>query len=333
MLPTGPRLLSDGDAERRQTLRDLHRKGWYSFWQSLGIINLFFLIGGVSLLCWHSPLWPLVVCCWAVQAHVGHANLIAFHEAAHYLLHPWRRVNEGAGILVGSFIMTPLSVYRHVHNLHHLHLGTPRDIEMWPFVNPPTARGWRILAAAGELLLGFFYTPVVFLHGVLTTPPKSSATRRRIVGEYALCVAWWTVLLGVVAWSGQWEAWLISYLVPAMIAGNLQSLRKFTEHMGMLGDDVPSLTRTVVAPDLVGRFLSGSMLHIDIHGIHHRYAKIPHYRLEEAVPHVYDAHERATAIQPTYREAMFAMLATLGNPRVGKQWLETAKPAVTRRAA
>ncbi len=313
--------------EQRATLRKLHRKGVYTFWQALGVITLFLVLAGLTVACWYSPYWLLVVLCWAVQAHVGHANLLAFHEASHFLLHPRRKINEAIGLFMGSCILTPLSVYRHVHNLHHLHLGTERDVELWPFVKPTVPRALRLLAAIGELGLGFFYTPVVFLHGVWSSPPRAASAMQRIKREYLLCAVGQGVLLSLLTWFGLWEAFVIGYLVPAMIAGNLQSLRKFTEHMGMLGNDVPTLTRTVVASDWLGRALSHSMLHIDLHGIHHRYAKIPHYRLNQAVPHVYDSRERATAIKSNYLKAIAEMLGTLGDPRVGKQWLKSEKAA------
>jgi len=318
--------------EQRATLRKLHRKGVRTFWQSLSVITLFFVLAGLSLACWYSPFWPLVVVCWAVQAHLGHANLLAFHEASHFLLHPRRLINEAVGLFLGSSILTPLSVYRHVHNLHHLHLGTERDVELWPFVKPAVPRGLRILAAIGELCLGFFYTPVLFLRGVWVSPPRAASAWQRIKREYLLCAVWLGVFFSLLTWFGLWEGFVIGYLVPAMIAGNLQSLRKFTEHLGMLGDDVPTLTRTVVASDWLGRALSHSMLHIDLHGIHHRYAKIPHYRLNQAVPHVYDSRERATAIMPSYLRAIAEMLGTLADPRVGKQWVES-KDAPVRKAA
>ncbi|MFO0949105.1 MAG: fatty acid desaturase [Planctomycetota bacterium] len=310
------------DERKRQVIRSLHEASTRSFWQNNLYILLFFAVMGVSLVAWEMGYWPITLACWALQAHIGHMNLIAFHEASHYLLHPKLLLNEFNGMLIGSIILTPLSVYRYVHHQHHSYLGTRRDTELWPYVLPGTSRVLRILSAMGELLVGFFYTPIVFVHGYLTADRMPKRLSRRIAAEYALCIAFWCVLSAAVTYLGVWEYFLVGYLVPTMIAGNLQSIRKFTEHMGMLGDDVPSTTRTVVDPRLLGSLLSKSMMHIDFHGIHHRYARIPQYNLPRATTHVYAPSELQEAIFPSYWSAMWDMFKSLGNPRVGRQWLE-----------
>jgi fatty acid desaturase len=309
---------------RKQFLQRMHRKGARSAYEAAAFMLLFFGLMAVSLLAWHHGYWPVTLVCWLLQAHVGHANLLAFHEASHFVLHPSRRLNELQGIIVGSTILTPLSAYRWVHNQHHFHLGTERDAELWPYVDPSAPRWRRRLAAAAELLLGFFYTPVIFLRGVLAAERLPRPVVRRLVGEYALCAAVWGVVIGAVACLGVWEELVIGYLVPSLLAGNLQSLRKFTEHLGLLGGDVPSTTRTVVDRSLAGRLLSASLLHIDLHGPHHRHAKVPHFRLREATPVVYERELREPAAANVFRwypAAVWAMLQTLGDPRVGAQWL------------
>jgi fatty acid desaturase len=72
--------------------------------------------------------------------------------------------------------------------------------------------------------------------------------------------------------------------------------------------------------------MSRSMLRIDYHGTHHRYAKVPYYHLPEATPFVYDGRTEHQPIYPTYLSAMWDMFCSLGNPRCGKQWL-TGKAA------
>lgn len=309
------------DLETKKLLQQLHHKGLASYRRTLIYVGLYFILAGLSIWLYRLQLyWPILLV-WAVQSHLGHMNLIAFHEASHYILHPQRLLNEANGILVGTFILTPLSSYRLVHNAHHLRLGEERDLELWPYVNTAVPRWQRLLSAAGELLLGFFYTPVVFLHGVLNAGRLPASLRRRLWGEYALCLILWTGLIGGATYFGLVPELLIAYVIPSIISGNLQSLRKFTEHMGMLGDDVPSLTRTVVPNGPIGRFLSWTMMHIDYHGTHHRFAKIPQYNLPKATTLVYeDALHSQRSIYPTYLSAMWAMFRTLADPRVGAQW-------------
>ena len=75
---------------------------------------------------WTGWLWlavPLVL----VAAHLMHGLLIGFHEASHGLLRKSRRLNEFDGVLIGVFSLLPFSLYRVVHQTHHMHLATEKD--------------------------------------------------------------------------------------------------------------------------------------------------------------------------------------------------------------
>src|SRR6516165_8052773 len=97
-----------------------------------------------------------------VVAHLMHGMLIGLHEAIHGLLRRSRRLNEFDGVLIGIFSFLPFTLYRVVHQSHHVHLATERDAELWPFVLPSTSRWKRCLAAFLELSVGFIYTPLLF---------------------------------------------------------------------------------------------------------------------------------------------------------------------------
>lgn len=312
------------ESATRPTLREMlprwHRndRGKHYIHQLATLFHIATMVAAIAT--WNAGWWPLTIVCWCVCAHVGHSKLIAFHEASHGTLHPRWRANEFIGILLGSTIFVPLSVYRFVHGQHHAYIGTEHDLELWPFVNPEVSRGKRIAAAIGELVFGFFYTPIVFLHGVLAARRIPLAQLRRIQWEYAVCLVNWSLVLATIAYFDWWQPFFIGYVVQALLAGNLQSLRKFTEHLGLLGDSILTTTRTVVDPTLFGDGLSRSMLRIDYHGTHHRYAKVPYYHLPAATPYVYDGRVECVPIFPTYWAAMCDMFRTLGNPRVGVQW-------------
>jgi hypothetical protein len=60
-------------------------------------------------------------------------------------------VNELVGLFIGKFHLKGLSLFRAVHHTHHAHLGTERDEQLWPFVDPKAPRWGRRIAAACEL--------------------------------------------------------------------------------------------------------------------------------------------------------------------------------------
>jgi hypothetical protein len=59
----------------------------------------------------------------------------------------------------------------------------------------------------------------------------------------------WCVILAIVQINGWWEWFIVMHLAPAWLAGSMQTVRKFTEHLGMFGDTIVSMTRTVVYAD------------------------------------------------------------------------------------
>lgn len=282
---------------------------------------VYFCVLASGLWTWQLGLWPITIGLWLLGAHLSHMKLMALHESSHGTLNARRFRNELQGMAVSFFILVPLSVYRYVHGQHHAHLATPRDLELWPYVKPSVPRWARILAATAELTVGFYYSPFIFLRGVLVGGNIPRRERVRMLVEYAAIVAAWGCLLTLVAWRGWWTELTVAYLVPATLAGNMQSLRKFTEHLGLMGDSILTVTRTVVDPSLVGEAVSESMLHVDHHGTHHRYAKVPYYNLPSATSLVYDDQTAALPIFSSYASAMLDMAGSLGNPRIGRQWI------------
>ena len=73
------------------------------------------------------------------------------------------------------------------------------------------------------------------------------------------------------------------YLAPAFLAANLQSWRKYIEHVGMTGDTVNGSTRSIVAKSWMGRLVAFTLLHEPFHGVHHQQAGLPHSVLPQHV--------------------------------------------------
>src|SRR3954465_9760102 len=191
-------------AERVPALEDDHSVSSVTF-QTLVFLMALSEIG-IGVAVWAGWLWitvPLVL----VAAHLMHGLLIGFHEASHGLLRKSRRLNEFDGVLIGIFSLLPFSLYRVVHQMHHMHLATEKDTELWPFVLTRAPRWARRLAAFLELTLALFYAPLIFLRVFLhrNTLVRSRKLRRRIWLELALTVVAWTAALATVAFFGVWK--------------------------------------------------------------------------------------------------------------------------------
>ncbi|MHA3774751.1 fatty acid desaturase family protein [Verrucomicrobiota bacterium sgz303538] len=277
--------------------------------------------GLLALALYRNQLWaaiPLVL----LVSHLMHGQLIGFHEASHGALRKSRRLNEIDGILIGIFSFMSFSLYRAAHQTHHMHLGTQRDEELWPFVEPRTPRWARILAAVIELSVGILFTPFIFLRTFLRkdSPIRSKRVRRRIWAEFALVVVVWALLLLTVTWLNGWRYFVWMYVIPAVTAGNLQSWRKYIEHVGLTGSTIRSATRSIIADGPLGRLVSLTLLHEPFHGVHHQRAGLPHAELPCYAADLQPEIPEEKAPFPSYRHALVDLLRSLADPRVGAQW-------------
>jgi hypothetical protein len=114
------------------------------------------------------------------------------------------------------------------------------------------------------------------------------------------------------------------------ISGVLQTLNKFEQHLGLHGETVLGLTRTVVDEHPVTELVSAAMLFNDYHGTHHRYAKIPYYRLPHATPYTLAGASEHCPVFASVVSATIDMLLCLGDPKVGPQWLKQPATASQR---
>jgi fatty acid desaturase len=257
-----------------------------------------------------------------VISHLMHGTLIGLHEAAHGLLRKNRRFNEFDGVVIGTLSLMSFSLYRVVHQTHHAYLATERDYEFWPLSQPTTPRWRRCLAAFIELNFGFFYTPFLFLRAFLRSPSpvRSRRVRRRVWAELTLTLVIWTLIVWGVASFGLWKYFIWMYLAPAFLAANLQSWRKYIEHVGMTGATVNGSTRSIVAKSWMGRLVAFTLLHEPFHGVHHQQAGLPHSVLPRHVEKLQPKKPGERGPYPGYRYAFVELMRCLADPRVGPQW-------------
>jgi fatty acid desaturase len=273
-----------------------------------------------------SEYWPMLLVIWPALGTLMFVFVLAFHDASHGRFHPVSWLNEAFGHIVGTLGFTPLHVYRYAHARHHAQLARPGDPELWPFNSPTVSRSVRIVAALAEIVLGFIYTPLLFLRSVVVgslTPGE----RKLIVRGYAACIVAWSVALAAAYIFNLWRPLLVGTVIPLAISGMLQTLNKFEQHLGLHGRTVLGLTRTVVDRDRYSELISAAMLYNDYHGTHHRYAKIPYYHLPNATPYALAGAREPSPVYPSIIAASLDMLFCLRDPKVGPQWIEQNEKA------
>ncbi|MEI9897839.1 MAG: fatty acid desaturase [Chthoniobacter sp.] len=270
---------------------------------------------------YHGWFWlavPLVL----VTSHLMHGMLIGFHEATHGLLRKSRTLNEIDGLIIGTLSIMSFSLYRAAHQLHHAYLASERDEELWPFIHPTMPRWVRVLAAVLELTMGLFFTPFLFIRTFLRegSPIRNKKLRRRIWTEFAATAVVWAVVLSVIGYLHLWKYFVWLHLAPAWLAANMQSVRKYVEHVGLTGATVNSSTRSIVTEGWMATFLNFTLLHEPYHGVHHWRSGLPHPQLPR---HAAALEPSGPEERPPFRSfgaAVYDTFINLADPKVGAQW-------------
>jgi fatty acid desaturase len=266
-----------------------------------------------------------------LASHFMHGTLVGFHEASHSNLRKSRFLNDLDGVLIGTLSFMSFTLYRVAHQTHHMYLATERDEELWPFVKTDSPRWFRRWIAFVELNVGLIFTPYLFARMFLKKDSfiKNKRVRRRIWMEFALIALVNLLILAFVAWMDAWTLFLWSYVAPAIIAGNLQSWRKYIEHVGLSGHTARSATRSIIADTWTGRLISVTLLHEPFHGVHHLRSGLRHTELPVNAPLLQPVDHGDVPPFPNYRSAILDLLRNLRDPRSGSHWPDGAVKAST----
>jgi fatty acid desaturase len=307
----------------KDALLDANGPSWPDTWVSLGLTAI--VVGLIALLMlsliYDGPWWAAVLLV-PLIAHLMHAHVLMIHEAVHFNLAPNRWLNEAYGTFIGTGSFVILSLYRAMHYAHHSYQASERDEEFWPFVDPAQPLWKRRFCAVLELMFGTLWTPGLFLRAFLRRGSliREPAVRRRIWLELILMIATWTAVIGLVAFMGWWKCFLIGFALPSWIAGNLQAVRKFIEHLGLTASDPVGLTRSIVAPGPLGTLMSFTLLHEPYHGVHHKYGGLRHSTLPRFADVLPERDDEQRLLFNSYSQAAMDMVKSLRDPKIGGQW-------------
>ncbi len=271
---SGRDAMTAGDLLTLSELRDLRRT---SALRGAGlVVHAWAVIAGAMLL---YAAWPSVLTLLVAVAVIGTRQLglaILMHEAAHWLLFPSQPANTRVGAwLCAHPVFDDLRQYRRRHHLHHRHAQQPDDPDLALAAAWPMARHAFWLAVLRDL------TGVTAGARLLAWRPwraDASPPWRRLRGPVVANA----VLLGGLAAAGQWQLYLLLWVLPLATWYQLVTrIRNLAEHALVPdGDDPLRNTRTTRA-----RFLERALVApywMNYHLEHHLLVFVPCWRLPDA---------------------------------------------------
>lgn len=224
---------------------------------------------------WHPLLYAAAVVWIGARQH---ALAIMAHDGVHGLIVPRRRVNDLlAELLLAWPVLVPFRSYRHVHRLHHRHLGTARDPDFAR--NRPDRLGRRGGALEfARIMLGLNAEQrgllAFFAWGDVAVETERLRTRPWLRGGYyALVLAVAAAAGGSSLLARYWFVPLFTWFLFCM------RLKGTAEHFAVEGREPLNLSRSI-RPGLLTRLLVAPK-QVYCHIEHHLYPSVPHYRLRE----------------------------------------------------
>lgn len=238
------------------------RAGEFLCFGAVGASGVWLTTAGMA-----SSRWPLLVAGIAITAIALNAFVLLMHDGMHGTLSSGLSRNWAGSVLLGSTFLMSFSAYRVLHTRHHKFLGDPRDPDDYHNYIKHPALVWALHFV--RLTFGSLLYLVAI--PILAIKFGTEEERRRILAEYGILLAIYSVVLRFVPGTTLFVAWFI----PLLIVGSLTAIRGFTQHGITDATDPYIASRTILPHPLVGFLLLNENYHLE----HHLFPEVPSYHL------------------------------------------------------
>ena len=219
---------------------------------------------------------------------------VIYHDQQHQAILPHSRLAAGLMRVFGILILSPSNVWKSSHNYHHnhnsklrgSHIGSYPIMTKAQYLRAPRATRRKYLFMRHPLTILFGYL-FVFQYGMCLYP---SLTRLRENYDGLIAIAVHLLLAAAITWFFGWPALFLTLVAPHFIATAIGSYLFYAQHNfpGVSFSDNAGWTYDGAALESSSFMVTGPILawftaNIGYHHIHHLNARIPFYRLPEAV--------------------------------------------------
>lgn len=222
------------------------------------------------------PLVTLLAMALIAGRQVAFLNLL--HAAAHHSLFSTKRANDRVDLILGYLIFDAVRPYRSYHLLHHRSFNR-KDPDRFEYLEErlqghddgPWRRTWEVVIK-----------PLLGSDGMSFIRCTVEQARENPWWTLRLAV-YWTVVVAVFWWAG-WLVYLLLYwIIPLLwLYPVFYNWGELTDHYAVNED----------ARNQQGFFYSLFIKgHEMYHAVHHRYPRIPFYRIKAASRHLSSAGE------------------------------------------
>lgn len=235
---------------------------------------------------------------------------VLYHDQQHHAILPHSRLAEFLMRIFGVLALSPSSIWRSSHEYHHKHNSKLRSahIGSFPIMTraeyEKSSRGTRIkylfMRHPLTILFGYLF---VFLHGMCLNPFFNNPRAHR---DCLLAFILHLLIGAVIAFYAGWQALLLTQFLPHFIAHGIGSYLFYAQHNfpGVSFADRAGWAYEKAALESssfmkTGRIMAWFTANIGYHHIHHLNAKIPFYRLPEAMDKIPELrHPKTTSLHP-----------------------------------
>jgi acyl-lipid omega-6 desaturase (Delta-12 desaturase) len=305
----------------RPFAREQSATSWFHVTTTLAALAACVAIAAVA------PWWPLRIAAALVEALLLLRAFALYHDHMHGAL--LRDSPLGSVVLraAGMLMLAPPAVWADSHNVHHantarlaaLPTGTYSlwNVERWRSATRSERLRYRLERHPVTMLLGYF---TVFL-GALCVMPFLQSPRRYMSAGLAFAIH---VAMSVAVWVTLGPAvYVTTLLVPFFIACAVGSYLFYAQHnapgvelrtgSAWSHDDAAMRGSTHLVTGALMRWFTGN---IGLHHVHHLNARIPFYRLPEAMAALPELQAPiVTTLHP--RDVMACLRVALWEPEVG----------------
>lgn len=278
-----------------------------SWWELLFTFGLFLLVSAGALAPWH---WAIRLGFSMVSGLLMVRLFVIYHDHQHKSLLNKSRLAKSLMRVFGIVALTPNSVWTTSHNYHHTHNSKLRAAHIGSFPIMTSER-YAKTSMQERIKYQFMRHPLTIFAGYLTVFilgmnffPFINSPKENYEGLLALLVH---ASCATVLWLlGGWQAAVFVFFLPYAIAGGLGSYLFYAQHNFPAVKHYNASGWTYEGAALesssfmrLPRLMHWFTANIGYHHVHHLNARIPFYRLPEAMKAIPELQKpKTTSLSP-----------------------------------